>query len=82
MLLLTNKTHLTNLFGIEFRNLQQWKCTLNNIEKKPGPASSEGERPPTNPAIRVRFSTEADEFFFPVVAEKCVTPIYSNVLSS
>ena len=30
----------------------------------PGPASSEEDRPPTNPAIRVRFLTEADEYFF------------------
>ena len=30
----------------------------------PGPASSEEDRPLTNPAIRVRFSTEADEYFF------------------
>ena len=34
-----------------------------------GAASSEGERQPTNPAIWVQFSTEADEFFFCAVAE-------------
>ena len=44
----------------------------------PGPASTEGDRPPTNPAIRVRFPSEADGYFFPDLAEKCVTPIYSN----
>ena len=30
----------------------------------PGPASSEEDRPPTNPAIQVRSSTEADGYFF------------------
>ena len=30
----------------------------------PGPASTVGERPTTNPAIRVRFLSEADGFFF------------------
>ena len=42
----------------------------------PGPASTEGERPPTNPAIRVQFPPEADGIFFRAMAEKCVTPIY------
>ena len=32
----------------------------------PGPASTEGDRPPTNPAIRVRLSTEADDTSFAV----------------
>ena len=31
---------------------------------KPGPASTEGDRSPTNPAIQVRLSTEADGYFF------------------
>ena len=30
----------------------------------PRPASSVGDRPPTNPAIRVRFPSEVDGFFF------------------
>ena len=33
-------------------------------EWKPGPASTEGDRPPTNPAIRVRFPAETDGCFF------------------
>ena len=41
----------------------------------PGPASSEGERPPSNPAIRVRFPLKlTDEFFFLTVAEKMRDP--------
>ena len=48
----------------------------------PGPASSEEDRPPTNPAIRVRFKTEADEYFFREWRNKCATPIYSKHLSS
>ena len=36
----------------------------------PGPASTEGERPPTNPAIRVQFPPEADGIFFRAVAGK------------
>ena len=42
------------------------KLFILNQCKKPGPASSEGERPSTNLAIRVRFSvaTAADEYFF------------------
>ena len=34
----------------------------------PGPASTEGDRPPTNPAIRVCFPSEADGIFFRAVA--------------
>ena len=45
---------------------------------QPGLASTEGDRPPTNPAIQVRFPSEADGYFFRAVAVKCATPIYSN----
>ena len=38
--------------------------------ERPGPASTEGERPPTNPAIRVQFPPEADGIFFRAVAGK------------
>ena len=44
----------------------------------PGPSSTEGDRPPTNPAIRVQFPSGADGHFFCAVAEKCATPIYLN----
>ena len=44
----------------------------------PGPASTEGDRLPTNPAIQVRSPSEADGYFFQAVAEKCATPIYSK----
>ena len=48
----------------------------------PGPTISEEDRPPTNPAIQVRFSTEADEYSFRECQNKCATPIYSNDFSS
>ena len=34
------------------------------VHLKPGPSSSEGDRPPTNPAIRVRFSPKQMNFSF------------------
>ena len=48
----------------------------------PGPASTVGERPPTNPAIRVRFPPEADDdtSFSPLYAILCETAIYRNTL--
>ena len=39
-------------------------CYCFKAHLRPGPASSEKDCPPTNPAIRVQFSTEADEYFF------------------
>ena len=45
----------------------------------PGPASTVGDRPPTNPAIRVRLPSEADgNSFSPClnVHILCRTPIY------
>ena len=48
---------------------------------RPGPASTVGERPPTNPAIRVPFPPEADGFFF-CCGNKCATSISSKKVSS
>ena len=56
---------------------QSWIASEKNIlltikfaskyeDMKPGPASSVGKRPSTNPKIRVWFSVAADEFFFRV----------------
>ena len=47
----------------------------------PGLASTVGERPPTNPAIRVCFPTEADGFFF-CGGNKCAKLINSNFSSA
>ena len=44
--------------------------------KLPGPASTVEERPPINPAIRVRFPSEADGISFAPWQKKCATPIY------
>ena len=40
------------------------KIILDIISIKPGPASSEEDLPPNNPAIQVQFLTEADGYFF------------------
>ena len=49
------------------------------INLQPGPASTVGDRPPTNPAIRVRFPPpkQMDVSFSPV-AIKCEVQIHSN----
>ena len=44
----------------------------------PGPASSEGKCPPTNPAIPVRFSKQA-KISFALWQKNCATSIYSNI---
>ena len=49
----------------------------------PGPASSEGERPPANPAIRVQFNARSkirnvEKGFFAPVAIYCRTPPLRN----
>ena len=41
---------------------RQWDP--NKGKAQPGPASTVVERPPTNPAIRVRFRPEADDISF------------------
>ena len=47
-----------------------------------GPASTEGDHPPTNPAIWVRFPSEADGYFFRAVAEKmCDTDLFESFSS-
>ena len=47
----------------------------------PGPASTVGERSPTNPAIQVRFKPEADDTSFsPLYAILCETSIYRITL--
>ena len=47
----------------------------------PGPASTVGERPPTNPAIRVRFLPEVDDTSFSLLyAILCETAIYRKTL--
>ena len=48
----------------------------------PGPANSEGDRPPTNPAIRVRFPAETDGCFFPAVAFNYAGPDHLNYFSA
>ena len=53
---------------------------LSYLCSKPGPASSVGKRPSTNPEIRVRFSEAADEFFFRVHGRLIhPTLIYSEI---
>ena len=57
-------------------NMRFHKLTC--VNRQPGPASTVGDRPPTNPAIRVRFSV-VDEFFFRVRGRHLyATPINSN----
>ena len=49
---------------------------------RPGPASTVGDRPPTNPAIRVRFPPQKQmDVSFSPVAEKCEMQIHSNYSS-
>ena len=49
----------------------------------PGPASSEEDRPHTNPAIWVRFLTEVDEYFFREWQIKmCNTDLFGTFSSS
>ena len=46
---------------------------------EPGPASTVGDHPPTNPAIRVRFPSVVDGFFFRVRGRHLyATPINSK----
>ena len=58
----TEGNFCNNCASIECQCLLKYVDVL--VYTLPGLAISEGERLPTNPAIRARFSTEADEFFF------------------
>ena len=49
----------------------------------PGPAITEGDRPPTNPAIIVRFPPKVDGFFFRVRGRNYTRPrLIRNILFS